>query len=167
MEKYELVDAKGNKTGKILTSEEIYYIDNIPDGCYISVVGVVIINDKNEVLLQKRSKFKKFNPNKWGVCGGKVNLGETPIDTGIRETQEEIGVVLNKNEFNFLVMDIDKKFHFIVYYIRKNIDLNECKLQEKELEKVKYFKIEEIINLDMEGLEWLENLKKVVSNNLD
>lgn len=162
MEKHELVDINGNKTGKILTHIEAREPNNIPEGYYISEVGVVIINEKNEILLQKRSRQKRTNPNKWGICGGKVDLNETPIDAGVRETLEEIGINLNKEELKFLSMDTNEKMHFTVYYIRKNIDINECKLQEEELEEVKYFKIEELEHLDNEGFEWLENLKKVI-----
>ena len=165
MEKYELVDKNGNKTGKILTQIEARDINNIPTGQYISVVGVVIINENNEILLQKRSKFKKINPSKWGICGGKVEIGETPLDAGIRETFEEIGINLDKDELKFLSMGKNEKAHFTVYYIRKNIDINKCKIQEDELEEVRYFKIEELENLDNEGFEWLENLKKLYKNN--
>lgn len=73
MEKHELVDVNGNKTGKVLTHIEARNPHNVPSGYYISVVGVVIINDDNEILLQKRSKFKRVNPSKWGICGGKVD----------------------------------------------------------------------------------------------
>lgn len=163
MEKHELVDMNGNKTGKILTHVEARDINNVPNGCYISVVGVVIINANDEVLLQKRSRFKRANPSKWGICGGKVNLGETPLEAGIRETLEEIGILLNKEELKFLSMDTNGKSHFTVYYVRKNVDLKECKLQEEELEEVKYFKIEELEDLDNEGFEWLENLKKIIN----
>lgn len=162
MEKHELVDINGNKTGKILTHIEAREPNNVPEGYYISVVGVVVINEKNEILLQKRSRQKRANPNKWGICGGKVDLNETPIDAGVRETLEEIGINLNKEELKFLSMDTNEKMHFTVYYIRKNIDINECKLQEEELEEVKYFKIEELEHLDNEGFEWLEDLKKVI-----
>lgn len=162
MEKHELVDINGNKTGKILTHIEAREPNNVPEGYYISVVGVVIINERNEILLQKRSRQKRANPNKWGICGGKVDLNETTIDAGVRETLEEIGINLNKEELKFLSMDTNEKMHFTVYYIRKNIDINECKLQEEELEEVKYFKIEELEHLDNEGFEWLENLKKVI-----
>jgi 8-oxo-dGTP pyrophosphatase MutT (NUDIX family) len=99
MEKYELVDKEGKSTGKILTQEQL---GNIPEGHYLPVVGVVIINDKKEVLLQKRSKSKRINPNKWGICGGKINFGENAIEAGIRETIEEIFVRLSKEEFKFL-----------------------------------------------------------------
>lgn len=57
-------------------------------------------------------------------------------------------------------MDITEKVHFTVYYIRKNVDINECKLQEEEVEELKFFNIEELQDLDNEGFEWLENLKK-------
>ena len=59
-------------------------------------------------------------------------------------------------------MDTNEKTHFTVYYVRKNVNINECKLQEDELEEVKYFKIEELQYLDNEGFEWLENLRKVI-----
>ena len=41
------------------------------------IKAVKLINENNEILLQKRSKFKKVNPGKWGICGGKVEIGET------------------------------------------------------------------------------------------
>ena len=97
-----------------------------------------------------------------GICGGKVDLGETPLDAGVRETLEEIGVFLDKKDLKFLSMDTNEKTHFTVYYVRKNVNINECKLQEDELEEVKYFKIEELQYLDNEGFEWLENLRKVI-----
>lgn len=162
MEKHELVDINGNKTGKILTHVEARDPNNVPEGHYIAVVGVVIINSKNEILLQKRSRFKRANPSKWGICGGKVDLNETTLDAGVRETLEEIGIRLNKEDLRFLSMDTNEKTHFTVYYVRQDIDIEKCKLQEEELEEVKYFKIEELQNLDNEGFEWLENLKKVI-----
>ena len=162
MEKYELVDKNGSKTGKILTCIEACNHNNIPKGCYIPVVGVVIINDNNEILFQKRSRFKRVNPGKWGICGGKINFDETPLDAGIRETLEEIGILSNKEELKFLNMDTNDKAHFTVYYVRKNIDINECKLQKEELEELRYFDIEEIQNLDNEGVEWLESLRNVI-----
>lgn len=162
MEKHELVDKTGNKTGKILTHIEARNLNNIPKGNYLAVVGVVIINDNNKILLQKRSRFKRTNPSKWGICGGKIDLGETPLEAGVRETLEEIGISLNKEELKLLSVDTNEKSHFTVYYVRRNVDVNECKLQEEELEEVRYFRIEELQKLDNEGFEWLENLKKII-----
>ena len=47
MEQHELVDENGNKTGKILTNIEARDLNNVPNGYYISVVGVIIINENN------------------------------------------------------------------------------------------------------------------------
>ena len=164
MEKHELVDKNGNKTGKILTHIEARDFNNIPNGYFISVVGVIIINENNEFLLQKRSRFKRANPSKWGIWGGKVDLGETPLEAGIRETLEEIGIVLNKEELKFLSTNTNEKLYFTVYYVRKNVDINECILQKEEVEEVKYFKVEQLQNIDNEGFEWLENWKKMINN---
>ena len=51
---------------------------------------------------------------------------------------------MDKKDLKFLSMDTNEKAHFTVYYVRKNVNINECKLQEDELEEVKYFKIEEL-----------------------
>ena len=162
MEKFELVDKNGNKTGKIITYFEARDPENIPDEYYLQVAGVVIINNENKILLQKRSRFKLSNPGKWGICSGKVDLGETPLDAGIRETLEEIGILLNKDELNFLSVYKNKKAHYTVYYVRKNVDIDECKIQEEELEEVRYFKIEELEKLDNDGFEWIDDFKKVI-----
>ncbi len=73
----------------------------------------------------------------------------------------EIGILLNKEELRFLSMATNEKLYFTVYYVRKNVDINECKLQKEEVEEVKYFKIEELQELENKGLDWLENWKKI------
>lgn len=133
MERHELVDRNGNNTGKVLTHIEARDLNNIPEGYYISVVGVVILNEANEILLQRRSSNKRVNPNKWGICGGKVDFGETLLDAVVRETFEEIGVLLEKEELNFFSMEVIEKLHFTVYYTRKDVDVNTCKLQKEEV----------------------------------
>lgn len=162
MEKHELVDINGDKTGKILTHIEARNPNNIPEGYYLPVVGVVIVNKNNEVLLQKRSKSKKSNPGKWGICGGKINIEETQLDAIIRETLEEIGILLEKDKLEVIRKAVNYKCYFTIFYTKRNIDINECKLKKDEVDEVKYFKLEELETLDNEGFEWLDNLKKLI-----
>ncbi|MBC8954155.1 NUDIX domain-containing protein [Xenorhabdus sp. PB62.4] len=54
-------------------------------------VGVVIVNDKGEVLLGKRTS--KHAPY-WSIFGGHVDPGETFEDCAIREIQEEISLTI-------------------------------------------------------------------------
>ena len=49
-----------------------------------------------EVLLQRRSLTKKRRPGYYHIsAGGHINLGELPIETAVRETKEELGIVID------------------------------------------------------------------------
>jgi len=50
-------------------------------------VAVIIFNEKNEVLLQKRADIKL-----WGIPSGHVEPGETVKEAAIREVLEETGL---------------------------------------------------------------------------
>lgn len=164
MEMHELVDKNGENTGKVLTHVEARNLDNVPKGYYLHIVGVIIINSKNEVLLQKRSRFKRVKPSVWGVCGGKIDYGETSIDAGVRETFEEIGVKLNKENLKILSKQPipEEKIYCTNYYIKQDVDIDKCVLQKEEVEEVRYFKIDELETIDNEGIEWLDNLKQFI-----
>lgn len=56
--------------------------------------GAIIINDKNEVLLIKRSANLENEPGKWARPGGKVEFGETVEEAVVREMGEELGIVV-------------------------------------------------------------------------
>jgi 8-oxo-dGTP pyrophosphatase MutT (NUDIX family) len=48
------------------------------------------------VLLQKRSLIKKSSPGMYHVsAAGHINVGETALEAAVRETREEIGVVID------------------------------------------------------------------------
>ncbi len=60
---------------------------------YIGVsAGAMIINDKGELFLSKRSLSAKNERGHWETPGGSVELGETLADAVRREMKEEYGV---------------------------------------------------------------------------
>ena len=67
MELIKIVDKFGNFTGKIIDKEEAH-----DKNLLHNEVGIFIINNNKQVLLQKRSATKRFSPNKWGLCAGHV-----------------------------------------------------------------------------------------------
>ena len=72
-------------------------------GFYHKPVWIWIINDKGEVLVQKRAAVKKDDPNKWDMpSAGHVLAGETSIEGAIRETQEELGVPTKESDYKFI-----------------------------------------------------------------
>lgn len=53
----------------------------------LNFAGGILVNNKNEILLQKRSDF-----NAWGLPGGALEFGESAEDACVREFFEETGL---------------------------------------------------------------------------
>lgn len=63
-------------------------------GLLHSAISVFIFNDKNELLLQKRSISKYHSPGKWtNTCCTHPLPGEAPIMSAQRRLSEEMGLV--------------------------------------------------------------------------
>jgi isopentenyldiphosphate isomerase/intracellular septation protein A len=61
------------------------------------VIHVHIINSKGDIFLQKRSKNKEIQPDKWDTAvGGHVQVGETVDHALVRESEEELGISFGK-----------------------------------------------------------------------
>lgn len=56
---------------------------------YVPAAGVIILDEKNRVLLQLRT-----DNNKWCIPGGCMELGETAEETAKREVLEETNLVV-------------------------------------------------------------------------
>ena len=67
----------------------------IPEGLYHVVVHVWIRNSKGEYLISQRSADRPTLPLKWECVGGSVLKGETSLAGALRETLEEVGVMLS------------------------------------------------------------------------
>ncbi len=149
-EYFDVLNENGEYLNKIESREECH-----KKGLWHKAVVVFIISlDNKKVLLQQRSSNKKLWPNLWDItAGGHVLSGEFGYQTVIRETKEEIGIDINKNDLEFIGCttsenikgDIINK-HFNEYYIvHKNIDIKDIILQEDEVKDIKWFTREEII----------------------
>lgn len=141
MEYLDLYDERGISIGeKILRRKEM----KIDDGKYIKIVIVFIKNDEDKFLIQKTSKEKG---SLWATTGGLVSSGYTPDETIVKEIEEELGLSVDFNELRYI--ETIKRGHSFqdTYYLEKNIDIKDLKLQEEEVEFVKWLSINEIKEL--------------------
>ena len=132
----DLYDINSNKTNKTY-----YKGDIIPKGYYPMVVMVVIRNSKGEFLMQKRVKEKGGD---WGVTGGHPKSGETPIEGIISEVKEELGLDFSNENFIEYDSGCDGKDCYKMYFVNKDIDLNDITIQKEELSEVKWFTMDEL-----------------------
>ena len=132
----DLYDKNSNKTDKTY-----YKGDDIPKGYYPMVVMVVIRNSDGKFLMQKRVESKGGD---WGVTGGHPKSGETPIEGIITEVKEELGLDISKEEFVEYESGCDGKDCYKMYFVNKDIDLDDITIQKEELSEVRWFSMDEL-----------------------
>ena len=138
------------RDGEYLGTKERSICHNPNPGFYHKPVWIWIVNDNNEILVQKRAACKKKNPNKWDMpSAGHVLAGETIIEGAIRETYEELGIKTNESDYKFMFEYIrDCGFELAqVYLLNLNLNINDLKLRETEVAEVKWLKYDDFKKL--------------------
>lgn len=87
VELWDVLDKNGNNTGR---KQERGWLG---DGNYHLIVHVWIINQKGEFLISKRTSNKRW-PDMWACTIGSAVAGDNSLTTAIKETKEELGVIL-------------------------------------------------------------------------
>ncbi|MGE7694197.1 NUDIX hydrolase [Lysinibacillus sp. NPDC094177] len=109
---------------------------------------VIILNEQNDVLLQKR------HDGYWGLPGGLMDLGESFEEVAKREVFEETGLVVENlkllnvfsgSEYYFKVPNGDELYSVTAVYYTKDIS-GEMKIDYSESEKMQYFSINNLPN---------------------
>ncbi len=59
--------------------------------------GIILRYGSHFLFIQRGEKSKHW-PLYWGFPGGKIELGESPLDAAIREVQEEIGITVKEED---------------------------------------------------------------------
>ena len=140
----ELVDIFDNKRIPLNKTSARY--EDLP-GEYSQSVHVLIVNSKNELLIQKRTPNKKVYPNLWSVTSGGINTGETSLDAVYRECMEELGITIHPSEIE-LIASYKRTFDFLdIWLVKKDINLSEIIMQEDEVSEVKWVSFDEFENI--------------------
>ena len=149
----EIVDLY-NENGKVIGQVE--KSEAHKKGLLHKTIHVWILNNNNELLLQKRCEKKDYFPLYWDVSiGGHIESGESSTDCAIREAKEELGLSLSKDDFKYLFTvkeelvynDINCKEFADVFLVKKDINIKDLKYQKEEVENAKFIKLEEFFKI--------------------
>lgn len=145
-EYWDIYDIDGNKTGRLHERGV-----TILPGDYHICVEVWIINENNELLIQKRSPFLKVLPGLWSFTTGCVLSGETSVKACAREVKEELGIDIPENGFEYIFRAKRTDILFDVYAVKTHFDINEISIQTSEVSDFKIVSFDEIRKMIKNG----------------
>lgn len=170
-EMIDVINDNGIKTGVIKPRTQIHV-----DGDWHRIAMICIVNNKNNVLLQRRSKHVDKFPNLWDLSvASHVQSGNDSISTAVKETNEEIGLQIEYEakvkDFRFLTSfrnshvygSIIENQFYDLFLLRKTFPAKKLKFNDSEVQDAKWADYTEIKRLDIEGLlhprkEWIEEV---------
>jgi isopentenyldiphosphate isomerase len=151
-----IVDKGGNIIGEE-TRENIH-----KKGLLHREVHVLFYTPNGEIIFQLRSKNKDTFPNKLdATVGGHVELNSDYIDTALKETQEETGLILKKENLKLIerlhkkVVDpVTKTTNNVlrgVFAYEHGVDADNLKAEDGESQGFEEWSIDKILNGLSEG----------------
>ena len=99
MEEYlDVLDENGNQTGQALPRSVVH-----TEGQWHKTAHIWIANDKDEILLQRRSYDKDDNPGMLDISvAGHLAAGDDSLHGAVRELSEEIGLNIELDELELI-----------------------------------------------------------------
>lgn len=124
-------------------------------GLFHASVHIWIIDNNKNVLIQKRARNKNVFPNLWDVSvAGHISAGEKPEISAIREIEEEVGILISKNQLQYIGTSTKKVIHSInlidfelhhIYVCSINFNIDTLKIQKEEVAEIKLIPLNKLI----------------------
>lgn len=137
-EKVYLVD----KSNEIIGEK---FRDQLVDSDCWRVISIWVTDKSGNILLQKRSMNKKVGPGIWSAaCEGTIEVGDTPLETAVRELSEEIGLEVSEGDLTETTRTYykDPQFGWRIKYgyklVIEHTNESDFVLQQEEVAQVKW-----------------------------
>lgn len=140
-EEWEILDEFGNPTGEILKASDKRAYE---PGVYHRAADVWILNSDNKLLIQRRSEKKKKHPNIWAMTGGSSILGETSIQTLVRECKEELAIDIDTKKLKKIAVVKTECVLVDTYILKQDFDISKMIYEQDEVSEVKWATWDEI-----------------------
>lgn len=158
----DVLDEKGVRTGKIIARGQM-----LKDGEYVAMVLIFLCNRRGEYLIQKRSMKKAHLPGIWDVTAGVVISKEESHNAAIREVQEELGITLAGENIHFWQRLRREKAFVDLYFAFADFELSDCRLQEEEVDEVRFVTDKELKKIITGTEHWDEEYRNIICDAID
>lgn len=157
IEMIDVLDENGVKTGEIVPRDVVH-----KKGLWHRCVVIAILNEKNEILIQQRSKNKEKNANLWDISvAGHISASQDSVSAAIREINEEVSISLgyhiNIKDFRYMFSYrtqekisedyIEKQFYDFFILRKEELRIEDIKMQKSEVQDVKFVTISELLDM--------------------
>lgn len=151
-EYFDVLDENGNKTGETKLRNEVHR-----DGDWHKAVHIWIINDKGDILLQRRCATKDSDPNMLDIsCAGHLTAGDDSLTGAIRELKEELNFEVEASNLQ-LIKTIKRSSKYTSTFINNEFDdlyilrttkkIEDMKYQEEEISEIFFVPYKEFKNM--------------------
>lgn len=155
MEYLDIVDEDGTPTGETVSRSKAH-----SEGILHRTAHVWVIRPSDQgydILLQKRSMEKESFPGLYDTSSaGHIPAGEEPVPSALRELNEELGIDAQPEQLHYagtFRIQYEKEFHghlfrdnevTSVYVYYGPVEIGSLKLQESEVDEVRWFDLDEV-----------------------
>lgn len=148
MELWDVLDEQGRKTGRLHTRGE-----PMAPGDFHLIVDVWIQNDAGQYLIARRAPEKEPFALCWAMTCGSAVAGDDSLSAALRETREELGLVLDPATGCMRRRWVDPLYGCIVdvWFFRQNVTLDALVLQLEETDQAAWATREEIFEMIEDG----------------
>lgn len=142
MEKWDLLDADGNPTGKMLVRGE-----PLLPGMYHLVEHIWIVDSKGRLLIQQRNPNLRLMPGVWAANSGSAQAGEDSESAARRELFEELSIRTAPGELVYGGRMRRRNSFTDLWILYRDIDVSSLRLQKEEVAQAKWVTTEELIGM--------------------
>ncbi len=142
MEHWDLLDERGNPTGRTISRGEL-----LREGQYHLVEHIWIVDSRGRILIQRRADHLRLMPGTWAANSGSAIAGEDSESAARRELFEELSIRTLPGELYYGGRMRRRNSFTDVWVLYRDIDPDTLRLQREEVAEVRWVAVDELLEM--------------------